>query len=362
MSRLGLNIGLVALLTVLGPAQVAALEITNVRAEPLAFDPRKGESTRIQFRLDEPARVTLHIFDGRDLLIRSIEKKELSAGEHSLTWKGDDQAGRTIPPEAYHYTLVATNAAGRRVEHDLTDLSGGEDIQARDVRWDPEQQRIYYVLPKPGRVNIRIGLKNDGPLLRTLTDWLPREAGLQSEAWDGKDASGVLDLSKHPQRLIAVDAFALSDNTLFVRPRTDRIELIEDLQWGETRRVKKKTPQKRMHAHSQQPLESRGDFTVYLRLPEGLPKNKDGLPIVSGKVPVRLEIDEADRARALARRFEPVFFVDGTFAFENEVGFLPMTFVWDTAPANEGVHYVTANLRGYEGNFGIATTKVYVKK
>lgn len=64
----------------------------------------------------------------------------------------------------------------------------------------------------------------------------------------------------------------------------------------------------------------------------------------------------------MARRFEPVFFVDGQFAFENEVGFVPMTWNFDPRSLNEGEHYLTVNLRGYEGNFGIATLKVLVQR
>lgn len=114
-----------------------------------------------------------------------------------------------------------------------------------------------------------------------------------------------------------------------------------------------------MYAHAQQPLEARSDIAVRLVLPPGLAKHPDGGSIVSeGRVPVRLEIDPKDLERALSRRFEPVFFVDGQFAFENEVGFVPMTWIWDASTVNDGEHFLTVNVRGYEGNFGIASVKV----
>ncbi len=125
-------------------------------------------------------------------------------------------------------------------------------------------------------------------------------------------------------------------------------------------REPKKTPPKRMYDHAQQPYDSRGDFTISLTLPPDLPVNAEGIAVVKGIVPVRLDIADHDRARALSRRFEPVFFVDGTFAFENETGFLPMTWLWDTRGTNPGTHFLTANLRGYEGNFGMATVRVSV--
>ena len=56
-----------------------------------------------------------------------------------------------------------------------------------------------------------------------------------------------------------------------------------------------------------------------------------------------------------------MFYVDGVFAHENELGYLPLTWTWDTAQFNPGEHFVTLNIRGYEGNFGTATIKVVVQ-
>ncbi len=354
---------LVFAVVLMSATAIAALEIRDVRHDRDHFDPGKNEQVTIRFTLSDPASVSLNIYDGRDLLIRSINSKnELSGGEHTQGWDGKDQAARPVPPGAYHYTLVANTQAGETVEYDLTDLTGGDDLDVKDIQWDPDKGGLRYVLTNNARVNIRIGLKNDGPLLRTLINWVPRQGGVQTETWDGKDESGVLDLAKHARLVFAAQAFSLSDNTLLVGPNENQNMLVEKLPWGEVRREVKKRPPKRMYAHAQQPLENRGDFNIELVLPDGIKRNKAGVPIVSGSVPVRLDIDDRDRARALAQRFEPVFFLDGVFVFENETGFLPMTWNWDASAVNPGTHYLTANLRGYEGNFGIATVKVNVEK
>lgn len=344
-----------------GPAQ--AVEITHVSAEPRVVASASDGPISVLFRLSEPAKVSLDLFDGRDLLIRRIRSQDtLGPGDRRLTWDLRDQVGRVVPPEAYRYTLTAVTANGERVEHDLTDLTAGEDLIATDVAWDPDDGFIRYRLPSPGRVNIRVGLAHGGPLLATVLDWVARDAGFHREPWDGFDASGVLDLTRHPDLKIVIDAFGLSANTLLVGPPADQVTLITDLPWGEERRTVKRTERKRMHFHRQQPIESRGDYQIELTLPSALPRDTDGIPIVNGMVPIRLDISDRDRDRALARRFEPVFFVDGIFAFENEVGFLPMTWRWDSSGANAGIHYLTANLRGYEGNFGVATLKVRVPR
>ncbi len=346
----------------LGCQSVWALEIANVYHEPAMFEPKQGQTTTIGFRLTDSAMVNLNIYDDRDLLVRRIATdKVLTAGDHAMIWDGKDQAGRLVPPEAYRYTLTAENAEGKTVEYDISDVTGGGTLIPRSVKWVPEKKEIQYTLPKSARVNIRVGLKNHGPMLGTVTDWVPRMAGVNTESWDGKDASNVLELSDHPQLDIIAQAFALSENTIIVGPKSDRVKLIKDMPWKASKRERKKKAKKRMYAHAQQPVETRGDITISLSLPKSLPKNEDGLPIITDKVPFRLHVAPAHRAHILATRFEAVFFVDGQFVFESEGAFIPMSWIWDPAGSNEGVHYITANVRGYEGNFGAATIKVVVK-
>ncbi|MEX2964341.1 hypothetical protein [Microbulbifer sp. TYP-18] len=354
------------LLFLLPSAFSQALEITQVRAQQQAFDPARGESARIHFVIDAPASVALTIYDGRDRLVNAIKtsKKgkdvQLSPGEHTLRWDGTDLKGRPVPAEAYRYVLNAVGDGGR-VTHDLSDLSGGELLAVSDVRWDKATGLIRYHLDQPARVSIRLGLKEGGPLLRTLVDWVPRSGGAQAEPWDGWDGSQALNIAAHPKLNLAVTAYALSANTLLVGGRAERVAFADLSEQGARVKTQVRKGGKRMYHHADQPLESRSDFATTLTL--GVPAEQDaeGRWVVSGTVPIRLDVAPKDRARLLARRFEPVFYVDGTFAFENEVGFLPMTWQWDTRNVNPGEHYVTVNIRGYEGNFGTATLKLWVK-
>jgi FlgD Ig-like domain len=345
---------------VLASAAHASVTITDVRPDRTRFDPSRHEVVAISFSLSEPASTVLHVYDGRGIEIRHIESQgELSAGEHDLRWDGRDWRGKDVPAEAYAYTLSAKGPDGQLVAYDLTDVTGGDELVPRDVKWDAATGRVSYVLDKPARVNIRLGLQNDGPLLRTLIDWVPRTDGLQSEAWDGFDASRMLNLAAHPSLVVAVSAFSVPDNTIFVGGSPTTVRVIEELPDPLVRRPAA-VRVKHMYDHSQQPLESRGDYMIQLQLPRDL-RTRGGLPVIEGPTPLTIESESKDRARVISRRFEPVYFVDGQFLFENETGFLPMTWVWDPATTSEGIHYLTVNLRGYEGNFGMATRKVYVR-
>jgi hypothetical protein len=351
----------VVLWTCATAAHAAPLSLTQVQADRARLDVSDGEQLTVRFRSSAAAPVSLHIYDGRDIEIRRVNSQGvLPPGEHRLVWNGKDWRGRPAPDEAYIYTLSAATPDGERIEFDQTDLTGGETLTPRDVKWDASARKITYVLDKPARVNVRLGIKNGGPLLRTLIDWVPRAAGLQAEPWDGYDASHELEFAGHPSLDIGVSAFSLPDNTIFVGKSPVKVNIIESLPAQVIRRARSPSA-KRMYEHSQQPLDERGDYTIELRLPKNLPR-RDGLPVVDRPIPLTVVAHARDQARVLARRSEPVFFVDGQFAFENEMGFVPVTWVWDPANAAEGVHFLSVNLRGYEGNFGMATRKVLVKR
>jgi hypothetical protein len=342
------------------PATAAkpAVVIAQVRADRTAFDPAKHETVAIRFNLGAPAEVTLAIYDGRDHRVARQEAGRLDRGDQVLTWDGKDAAGVPVPAEAYTYTLTARNAEGQSV-YDLTDLTGGAAVAVKDVRWDAATGTVRYTLDRPARVNLRLGLQA-GPYLRTLIDWVPRGAGAQAERWDGRDASGVLALADNPALTPVVKAYALPDNTLFVGAPPDRLQFVAERDAAIIRERTAPLATKRMFDNSQQPLETRGDLPAVIGLGGAFKQDDAGRWIVSGEVPLTANVRDADRMRVLQRRFEAVFYVDGVFAHENELGYLPLTWTWNSAQFNPGEHFITLNIRGYEGNFGTATIKVLV--
>ena len=342
-------------------SEVNAVEINHVYHEPKMFEPDKDQSVQVHFTITEQAEITLNIYDDRDILIQQITKDAAAAGDQHILWDGKDKAGVIVPAEAYKYTLLAHGSQSEIIEYDVSDFTGGNNISIKNIKWNSDDKQFEYTLKQPARVMIRVGLKEHGPLLANIVNWLPRAHGQQLEKWNGKDASNIIDLTNHPKLEIDIQAYTLSENTILVGPKPDKAKFINST-WEIQRRVKKQTKRKHMVSAQQQNPETRGDYLARLMLPENLTRNKDDVSIVSGEIRVLLTVDDANRAVALNRRAEPVFFVDGQYVFENEVGFLPMTWILDTGRLNEGEHYLTANIRGYEGNFGLATTKIYVQK
>jgi hypothetical protein len=347
---------------VLVPAATAqAIELTSVSTDVASFDPAKGEVLTVRFRLSEPARVALRIYDARDILVREVRSEgELAAGDGAILWDGLDLFGRRVPPEAYTYTVEARVRKGETVLWDLGDSADGQPLQSSEVTWDPARGSIQYLLPQAARVRIRVGIENDGPLLQTLIDWVPRRAGLQLEEWNGKDASGLLDLSRHPALAVRVEAFSLAPNTVHVIPTVPEVQLIADLDPGKRRASR--APRKARPGYADKAIELRRDFPVRMELRGARETKPGGALSVDGPVSIRIDVEDAYRARVEGERFEAVYFVDGRMLMENEVGFLPMTWSFDPSSLGPGEHHLSVNLRTYEGQIGVQTIAVHVDR
>ena len=84
------------------------------RAHPNPFNP----STTIEFALAQDGPTRLEVFDLNGRLVRTLVNESLAAGNHGVTWNGNDRAGRTVASGAYFYRLTAADGSvqsGRRV-------------------------------------------------------------------------------------------------------------------------------------------------------------------------------------------------------------------------------------------------------
>ena len=66
-------------------------------ASPNPFNPQ----TRVSFDLPRDGRATLRVYDVSGRLVRTLVDDDLSAGEHFMTWSGDDEAGRGVATGTY---------------------------------------------------------------------------------------------------------------------------------------------------------------------------------------------------------------------------------------------------------------------
>ncbi len=357
------NLTLAVIVFLLAVASADAAQISGIGSGLLSFDPSRGESLAIRFRLSSEAAVRVEIYDTREILIRTLGGGRMSAGSNEIEWDGSDHQGRPVPPHAYRYVIVATDGTGT-VRHDSSDTTGGKAVEVLGVDWDSANQMVNYRLNRPSLVYLGVGLAPNGPLLHTLLDWLPRDAGSHGEAWDGLDVSRVVPVGDFPAVEFRTMAKHLSRNSILVLPRSNRVDFV----------------QVRASERQIRPLRSDGSHVlrrrrsmihevgkqwavpIQLSVPPGVERTVDGLPVLSDRTPVRVDIHGPMRDVVVNQRFEVGFYIDGKYVFENEVAFLPTSWVLDPSRLSPGRHYVTSNLWVYEGGTGAASLEFVVAR
>ncbi len=334
------------------------LNISNVSLDKKSFNPSQGEVVKIRYRLSKEANVTIKLYDSDGNLLRILKPKGIDRkGYNERIWDGKDDSGRILPGEVYIYTIEAKDTSKDEFFiYDMADETGGIELVLRELNFDNKTGEIDYILPKAARVRIRIGLKEGGPLLSTLLDWQPQEAGRHSITWDGMDSSGVLNLLGNPNIIVNISSFSLPENSIILEGSAKQVPIERT---ALEKRPKKKTDiKKSMHAlHKRAKChEPRFDFEI-LDIKEY--KDKD-VPIIEGAVPIRIRLDERDKLDLINSRFEIIFFIDNIFLFEEEEGTSPFTYRLDTKGLNEGEHILTVNIYSYEDHIASRSKRIFI--
>ncbi len=88
--------------------QAPALSLHLHGATPTPFNPM----TTIRFSVPAGAtRASLRVYDAAGRLVRTLHRGALTAGDHAVTWRGDDDHGRGVASGVYHCRLVADGQA-----------------------------------------------------------------------------------------------------------------------------------------------------------------------------------------------------------------------------------------------------------
>ncbi|MCP4128461.1 MAG: hypothetical protein GY753_15575, partial [Gammaproteobacteria bacterium] len=170
------------------------------------------------------------------------------------------------------------------------------------------------------------------------------------------------NVATHPKLELRASAFKLPRNTVFILPLSNEVTEPIEMPWKEQRRQPSHPTPTQARDYARQPAEERRDVALTLGLVNDYPQDAAEVPLVAGQVPIRIDVAEARHAALFKQRFEPVFFIDGIFLSEIELGFLPTTYLWDSREYNPGIHYLTVNIVGFEGSMGSATLKLKIEE
>lgn len=352
-------------------ADAAVLSVSQVRTDRMTLQP--GEVVGISFLLSADARVSLLIHDPDYTVVRRLlEGERKAAGTVVASWDGKDDAGAAVPDEAYLISIDAEGAAGEHAGYDPLTVSGGEALNDLTVRAEaaPGGYTVRYSVPVPARISLRAGVHR-GPLLKNLIEGKAVPPGDHALAWDGLDETGTIEVMKEPASVLVVRGHRLAENAIIVQGREgDYPAYHRSLKAGtgtlSRQRARASAVSRGGAAVASSYLARVSEigaprFEVFLGKEEITGLADQGAPVVSDRAELRVEVLPESRAAFTESRYEMIVFIDNERFDEEEQAYPSYTYLLDSRRVANGVHRVTVNLAGIDGQVGAYSFTITVR-
>ncbi len=206
-------------------------------------------------------------------------------------------------------------------------------------------------------------------MLRSIQNWAPRPAGKNVQRWNGLDENKVVDILSLPNFGISISAFNLPDFTIITTGNNylDYPTYYALRNWSfiplpaEDQLVERGNKGISPHYYYWRVIDK--DPRIQIIFPDNQNKDAHGLSVVENNKPIAVKVvmAAADEAYMIESKYEVSFFVDFEFKSEEELGFMPITWLWTPNNLNTGEHFFTVNVSGFRGQVGVTTTKFIVK-
>ncbi len=328
------------------------------------FNPSRGQTFEIPVSTQATGTVEIHLYSPDGDRVRTLSTNTaVEAGLHRISWDGQDAQGTTVPDEAYVPVVRFMPAEGTAEEYDPREFSGGEEL-----RIEPQVEssgQIHFQLERPARILARAGIRS-GPMMASMANWQVRGPGRNIIPWNGHDRDGLVNLLENDHLALLVTGYELPRHSILTSGNSE----LSYRAWRDAHGWSSEMPDfsdvvlerdgRRVSRHFYLPRSADIDPRITLDLSEELPVNEAGIPVVSGPVTLRVNMHEEDRWAMQQSLYEVAFFIDQTFVSEEEQGYVPLSWRWNPAGLAPGVHVVTVNVSGFNGQVGVKSLKVAI--
>jgi len=336
----------------------ASDEIKFTEFKKTEFSPAQGGVFEIPFKLSKKADVSIRIFSPDGDLVRELKsRKMLKKGAHKLNWDGKDSKGRVVADEAYLPVIYAEDEKTHILKVDMR-KTGGEVLENLNVSITPDKN-ISFRLPFPARVLSRAGIKG-GAMLKTLSNWEPRNTGKVIIRWDGFDQDGLYDIRKNKNLSVLVRAYRLPDFSIITSGNKDIAyrEYRKTIQLSDWKPIDSSNfvlerNGKRIDRHYYMPRSMNLSPSVQVKFQDKYPEDKQGRAIVKCPCPISVNLDDNEKPQLQESLYEIAFFIDNQFISEQEQGYVPFTWRWNPSGLKPGEHILTVNVSGLRGEVGV---------
>ena len=331
--------------------------IQLVTIEELEVDLTKGQICHLRFFLRCKAEISVSFVDAYDYQVRQLVKKRTyERGTVELEWDDKDDHGKFVPVGAYIPFITAQTEKKERYTYDPRETTGWRGVSVSDSGYEESKGWISFTLEQPAYVRLRIG-SQDGPLYATLMDWEYRYKGRHQIPWNGRDPTGMLDLTK--SYLILCKAMSLPENVTYIIDSPNGNVLSR-----ERRGIRVEVDPERYRAYaslnSTRLILGRG-LSPRFKVEMDGSSSKDDIPVVSGVCKLNVVVDKTDVGWLANERFESLLWIDGIYVAEDEEGYTPSSWRIDTTKYSNDLHVVTVMIQSFGDRIGTHSFVIKVR-
>lgn len=181
--------------------------ITDNTVTDRFIDPKRSQTTMIQYTLNVAATVTIEIYDRQNqTLVRTlISNQPRPAGANFEVFDGKNDQAQNLDPDIYVYKITASDGIGGNGSYDPP-FTAGPGTPLLNVNVTPsgnfspfagERLEVGYLLSEPALISLA---------LQGQTNFMsrqPRDTGNHVDFWDGRDGSGHIVASPSQQNIEA---------------------------------------------------------------------------------------------------------------------------------------------------------------
>jgi hypothetical protein len=333
--------------------------IADVQVSAPVLDLKKGHPVVISWRMESPALISAYICDLDGEIIKKLHKKPKdTSGAGSVEWDGRDDDGHRCSDGAY-IPIIQAKAKQRHQIFNPTMQPWGQRLKTDTLEYNLEQQQITYHLSRPALCLIRVGETDGGPLYATLAQWTPKPAGTHLEAWNGRDAQGLVNVAARPKLKVMIDAIALPETSILVIGSSQK----HHFERSRRERMPLHPPRgSEVFMHSLHERRLCRDIDIAATI-ENQAGSKKKPPVLRATASVLVDILDRDHLAHLRREGAEVYaFMDGEFVTEVKVTDFPARVDIDTAKLKVGEHVLTVNVKATEDHLGTYSLAVSVER
>lgn len=333
----------------------AADLIHNVQVDKSDLDLATPDNVTITWVLTEPVTTSVFICDLKGNLVRNLmNKDQLESGNHSITWNGMDQYDTNVANGVYYPIVKAKSIRNGSDTYNPTSQTWGHDVIPQDLKY--KEQIISFAIQRATYARLRVGLKEGGPVYKTLAPWQLWTPGEHQVVWNGKDHEDFNDVTEKEKLTYSFDAFEIPENSMVVRnaPDFDRGSVVyENFPTHPPATSKTSYYALAPTSHELEP-EITAEFTNST--------SSDGRAILQGRTECSVSFLSPEKGSAvISKGSELLLYLDDEFIVEYPISGIPTIVAFDTTKHSNGNHYLTFNLLTPDDRAGVAIKKILIK-